>query len=104
MKLHNATYCRMRIQYKLRSTKGPPRGQYGEEGRHRRSSIDDVKCRLGSLRIQRSVKVAASNSSSDSEQQSCCGKYKPMDSIYRYTSTPGENNWYNKKRAMRSFG
>ena len=34
--------------------------------------------------------MTASNSSSESEQQSCCGKDKPMDSLplYKYTSTP----------------
>ena len=46
------------------------------------------------IRTQRSVQVASSNSSSDSEQQSCCGKDKAMDSLslslYKYKkSTSG---------------
>ena len=46
-----------------------------------------IKCRLGSIRIQRSVQrsvqVAASNSSisDSSEKQGCGGKDEPMDSI-----------------------
>ena len=55
------------------------------------------------IRIQRSVQVGTSNSNSDSEQQSCWGKDKPVDGPSLYTYIRCKTR-YNKKRAMRSFG